>query len=112
MASRLTRTDAIKISKELWTWLAETGSNDKEDWLGWDKYGRMWAACALCEYANQRLGFKEGEACQYCPYYMKFGFCQADDVEALSPYDRWEGEETHKDRKKYAKLFLEQLETL
>lgn len=99
---RLTKKKAIDISIELWEWLAETGETRKKDWNGWNKYGYMWAYCALCKYARQR-----GGACGYCPYYEVFGLCGD-----TNPYGRWLYAETPKTRKKYALKFLEQLRSL
>ena len=104
MASKLTKKDAIKKSKELWTWLAETGKR-KEDWDGWKKYGKMRDNCPLCEYKKQ---VDDSKVCKSCPYFLKFSYCFLDD----SPFDNWREAKTPKIRKKYAKLFLEQLEQL
>ena len=99
---RLTKKKAIEISIELWEWLAETGKR-KGCWDGWDKYGRMTAGCALCEYDKQH-----GDSCESCPYYE----CYEDCEEAGKPYNLWHYARTRQTRKKYAKLFLEQLRGL
>jgi len=99
---RLTKKKAIDISIELWIWLAETGSEFKSRWEGWDKYEEMFCYCALCEYA-----FRHGD-CNDCPYYKKFGEC----CEDTHPYHQWENAESIEERRKYAELFLEQLRQL
>ena len=108
----LTKKKAIEISIELWTWLAETGVDDKGEWEGWEKYGDMDNTCALCEYSNRlRLlgeGSCEPEACGKCPYYQAFGFCW----ERRANFDEWRNEKLLEERKKYATLFLEQLKEL
>lgn len=101
---RLTKKKAIEISIELWTWLAETGEESKYIWEGWDKYGEMDAGCAFCEYVARH----RPRGCGCCPYWAKFHSCQ----DYGSPYDKWTTSETISTRKKYAKLFLEQLKQL
>lgn len=106
---RLTKKKAIEISIELWTWLAETGE-EKDEWPGWEECGHMSCYCAFCEYCN-RHPEKDTDSCSTCPYYEKFGPCQADD-ENLTPYDKWEEAKTEVLRKKYASQFLVQLKEL
>lgn len=96
---RLTREQAIDRSIELWEWLAESGEL-KHAWSGWDKYGDTHADCFLCEYAN---GY-----CNKCPYFKQFGDC----TDAGKPYEKWDYVLMPFYRKKYAKLFLEQLKGL
>lgn len=100
---RLTKKRAIEISIELWEWLAETG-NFKGYWPGWKKYWRMYAHCPLCEYGHQRGTF----GCESCPYYKKFSYC----VFGKTPYIDWLSAVSIRERKKHAKLFLEQLRQL
>ena len=92
---RLTKKKAIEISIELWTWLVETGRGHKQEWDGWDKYGEMVDECALCEFSRN--------GCSACPLELMFGGCKE------SFYDNWRCGATTKSRKKYARLFLEQL---
>ena len=94
---KLTKKKAIKISRELWDWLAETGEESKADWHGWEKYGKMHDDCALCEYVRTR------EGCISCPlgqdcYGTYFG--------------NWYKARKPETRKKYAALFVKQLEEL
>ena len=104
MASKLTKKKAIEISKELWTWLAETGG-EKEDWPGWNKYEEGGLDCPLCQYARKG----DVEDCDKCPYFQKFGHC----CEKCTPYSEWCGVGgSIPVSKKYAKLFLKQLEQL
>ena len=110
---RLTLKLVIIIAKELWVWMAETGSPNKEDWPGWKKYGKMKNNCKygqmknncpLCEYTLRHGGFCGG----YCPYYKKFGHCEGKD----SPYLKWSEALSTKTRKRYAQEFLNQLNEL
>lgn len=92
---RLTKLKALDITIELWEWMAETGSDYKGDWPGWEKYGTMGNDCALCEYT-------EGN-CPDCP----INSCYVDFF-----YGEWDDALTKADRKKYAGLFLEQLKEI
>ena len=100
---KLTEQKAIDICKELWTDLAETGKF-KFEWSGWGKYGEMKNDCPLCEY-SAKGDFMD---CDRCPYFHRFGWCYVDG----SLYSHWEKAYTATTRKKYAKLFLEQLNQL
>ena len=99
---RLTRKKAIEITEELWTVLAETGGTSKRDVLEALGYGEMRSSCSLCEYA-----WRKGN-CRNCPYYQKFSQC----VNFGAPFRNWMLSETIEPRKKYAHLFLEQLNQL
>lgn len=108
---RLTRLQAIKITGELWKWLAETGGNDKLCWAGWWKYGDMNNYCPCCEFA-----IDEVKHCPKCPLLklwgkIKEGFlpCEANEK---SPWSRWKCAETKTDRKKYARIIWKYCEKL
>ncbi|MEE8471107.1 MAG: hypothetical protein V3S51_07240 [Dehalococcoidia bacterium] len=105
---RLTRKKAISISIELWTWLAETGSEYKSLWSGWLEYGHMLAHCPLCEYGRRREDKGGKTTCSYCPYRKKHGGCYS----SRDNYARWLVAETSQQRKLHAKAFLAQLEEL
>lgn len=122
---RLTKKKAIKITIELWTWLATTGSEDKGSWPGWRKYGRMFRSCPLCEYGNQRKQarkrykkFNPLNVCRACPFFIQYGRCikcyGGTIMWAAGPsyYGKWNRSGTTKTRKKYAKLFLNQIKEL
>ncbi len=102
----LTEKVAHRICLELWQGLAETGEK-KDDWIGWEKYGLLFAGCPLCEYYRP----SGGDNCRTCPL--------SDREEAPSVYGCWSYSfsgwfhaNTKRPRKKYAKLFLEQLKEL
>lgn len=98
---KLTKKKALDITIELWEWMAETGSDYKGDWHGWEKYWVMANNCALCEcYAIQR---SEDGGCGECPIQN----CEDDFA-----YGKWDGAKTKPTRKKYAGLFLEQLKEI
>ncbi len=110
---KLTRKKAIELCIELWTWLAKTGK-EKEDWPEWVKYqtynipsddGTLYE-CWFCEYGYQRAGTSSESKCNRCPYFIKFGHCYR------NVYNEWHDAKTLRTRKKYAKLFLEQIRKL
>ncbi len=97
---RLTKKRAIDLTIELWEWLAETGK-ERGGWGGWDKYGEHAWNCFLCKYDSR----KRTNICNSCPYYIMFGSCS----KLGTPYQKWHSEVVTTTRKKYAKLFLEQM---
>jgi hypothetical protein len=108
---RLTRAKSIELCIELWTWLAETGKG-KEDWPEWEKYGDIEQNCWFCEYDTQRLSINleddiSDDCCKRCPLGGEFNKCLD-----MYYYQWYYSVGFIKDRKKYAKLFLEQIKAL
>ncbi len=108
----MTKKEAMELTIELWTWLAETGGG-KEDWPGWERFGgldeygeceQVHGECFLCEHGYQQ----EEDMCNACPYAQEFGRCHR----CGEPFDKWAMARTEKTRKEYASLFLEQMKTL
>ncbi len=93
---KLSEKEALDIAIELWGWMTETGSDNKEDWPGWEKYGRMLLSCPLCKYCLEEL-------CQECKDCIIYS-CVNDYA-----FGKWEVAKTKSSRKKYAGLFLAQL---
>lgn len=102
----LTEKEAIQKSIELWEWLLESGSGWKCEWDGWSKYPHIQNHCFLCQY-NAEHGGGMGYICPDCPYAKKFGCCENGNETGV--FDKWRRSETKRTKKKYAKLFLEQL---
>ena len=104
---RLTRKKSIELCIELWTWCAKTGKR-KHSWLGWKEYSILAASdCWFCEYSKRRKKQCGGDTCQYCPLkQIEISHCKK------SYYKEWNIAITMKARKKYAKLFLEQIKSL
>ena len=107
---RLTRKKSIELCIVLWTWLAKTGKL-KEEWPGWKKHRYALNGCWLCEYSYQRQRANKSSRlqsfCIFCPYYK--AICK----ECFgSYYGNWADAKTPQTRKRYAKLFLEQIKTL
>ena len=103
----LTKEQAIDKSIELWEFLAKTGDG-KGNWSRWGEFKLMGSNfCFLCEY-DVNLGSLEvtNDGCPHCPYFQKFGSCEN------GVYAGWQDAVTRINRKKYAKLFLEQLKEL
>ncbi|KKN74695.1 hypothetical protein LCGC14_0387370 [marine sediment metagenome] len=105
----LTKKKAIDLSIELWEFLTKTGK-EKGDWSEWGKYqkyasnkqGVIDRRCFLCEYNEHKGG---GSHCSACSYMERFGHCNHEG----HYYNSWDKTRTPRTRKKYAKLFLEQL---
>ena len=106
----LTKKKALEISIELWEWLAETGSDNKEDWPGWAKYGRMECTCALCEYSRRQQKNKPWWACTPCPLYKIQ--IQSKAFTCHEFFEYWEWADDLDYRKKYAAFLLEVLKGL
>lgn len=97
----LTKKKAIALSIEKWTDISETGEDFASDnWWSAKRGMELKSDCALCEYDVQH---KCG--CDSCPYNKSFGRCFWVDT----PFYLYNRALTPEARKKYAKLFLEQL---
>ncbi|MCK5016912.1 MAG: hypothetical protein KAS32_07550 [Candidatus Peribacteraceae bacterium] len=113
---RLTRKKAIELCIELWEWCAKTGKR-KGGWPGWEKYDvaiEHHSYCWFCYYDNHtEVGGKRarGGECIFCPYRKKFGYhCNNDGPQTL--FNKWDDAKTPRTRKKYAKLFLNQIKDI
>ena len=105
---KLTLEKAMGICLELWEWCAETGKA-KEDWPGWEEYGGMERDCPLCEYGTQRKG--EDERCSICPIRAKYS--KGDGLACYrTAYASWNASIRPATMRKYAKLFLAQLQEI
>lgn len=108
---RLTRKKSIKLCISLWTWLALTGK-DKQDWPKWDEYMAIDYITNFCWFCHYTVLRNNGHIkCAICPYHKKYGHCNTNQPE-LTYYYKWCDAKTPRTRKKYAKLFLEQIRTL
>ncbi len=70
---KLTKKEAIKRHRELWTWLAENPTKEKQDWPGWVRYDAALNDCFLCEYAlkSRKNDSNRLNICDYCPVEFK-----------------------------------------
>ncbi|KKL80591.1 hypothetical protein LCGC14_2003170, partial [marine sediment metagenome] len=73
----------------------------------WETHGFFTGRCFLCEYDNRRQT-QDTEDCELCSYYKVFGDCDG----GGKPYRLWVRAKTNPLRKRYAKLFLEQMEEI
>jgi hypothetical protein len=104
---RLTKRLSLTITRELWAWLAETGSRHKGDWAGWEKYDKMASDCALCEYSERREDKeREFKECQFCPLLRQWDG-QEGCLDEGSPYLFWLSAKTPEERKRYAQRIVE-----
>lgn len=98
---KLTKKEAIKLFREHWTWLAETGGNEdsKAQWLIDNDYLNIECNCFLCEYVKQ----KHNNNCDKCPIDWKSN--RSTSIICFYNYfEEWEEAKTVKDRKYFAKL--------
>ena len=102
---RLTRKKAIELCIQVWTWCMETGklksaypySKEQLKYVAEDDYPE--SHCWFCEYCLQHKDC----GCKGCPLGGEENKCSS------MAYDKWESAKTPRTRKKYAKLFLEQI---
>ena len=87
---RLTKIEALRLTAELWGWLAEDGQRRKMDWPKWKQYPPPYNHCFLCEYAGQRQRNTDKQICYFCPLRGKWGAANLCSWEG-SPYRTWEG---------------------
>ena len=99
----LTKKKAIELTLKMWRDLAETGETKDEWFERHPEYEKIYADCFLCKYSTELE-----ENCELCPYDKKFGSC----FDSSSPFKKWGRAATPKTRKKYAALFVKQLEEL
>ncbi len=105
---KLTRKKAIELCIEAWTIHAETGCRKSE--LP-EKHRGMNSDCWFCEYNNHASNGsrrKNSGVCATCPYLKKYGHCNT----GGTYFSRWDKARTPRTRKKYAKLFLGQIQSL
>ena len=116
---KLTKRKALEISKELWTWLAETGEEFKQDWPGWKKYGKMIHYCPCCEYVGQQGKYSiDRTLCEGCPLIELWpDDCELDhgddyaynfdDDDDKTAWENWNYADSAEDRNKYAALIVD-----
>lgn len=102
---RLTKKKAIEITKELWGYLAETGSESKRNWSGWKNYGKMEEDCPCCEYDVRHFADRP---CRSCPLYDYWGDTnRCSGGKSDSPYNVWHDAETKAERKQAAQKIVD-----
>ena len=66
----MTRSEATRLHRVLWGWLAEDGFRHKDQWPGWIENGgehiKAVRGCFLCEVGHFNRGDKTTETCD-CP---------------------------------------------
>jgi hypothetical protein len=105
---KLTKKKAIKLFREHWRWLAETGSTIKSNWPGHDFLkDEIASMCFLCEYMDQVDG--ENGGCDGCLIDWPGENCadkhSIGDDKGL--FAKWWKAKTEKTRQKYAKIISE-----
>jgi len=117
---KLTRKKAIELCIDLWTYLARTGKG-KTDWPRWEKYKKygtykygVWSVCNdcwFCEYTKQKSNAFDVD-CHECPLPIYTNTSFRCELDRKLKYRFWNKAKTKMNRKKYAKLFLEQIRGL
>lgn len=93
----LTKAKALLICYSLWSWLAKTGHDTKEDWPGWKKWGKMKENCPCCEYV-----IRYHNTCSKCPLIDLWPRnCQQFSTNDTS-WEKWMYASSKETRKKYA----------
>ena len=97
---RVTKGNALEITIDIWTWLAETGGL-KYNWPGWEENGGLYAStgayCPLCTVYPE---------CHECPLTKGGGNCYS------FAFGNWSTAGNVATRCKYAAQFVEQLKGL
>ena len=98
---KLTKRKALEICRDLWRWLAKTGTVNKSKWPGWKEHGIMAHNCPCCEYSMDR-GHLTGLCIETCIIKWPGKGCRNSE----SPYLGWENEGRIDERKKLAKKIV------
>lgn len=97
------KTVALRITRELFTWLAENPTKGKDDWPEWEKYelkyGMMRHRCALCHYSNNSQKWCYSYGCLVQWTLSPDNSCN----DIGSPYYNWTITRSLKMRSKYAR---------
>jgi hypothetical protein len=109
MPEPLTAEKALRLTIDLWEWIAKTGKL-KESWPRWQTYKDVMNKCFLCEYDSLEGQRQIGEAyieegdCRFCPLFLTFKkMCTA------LGYDKYRQAQTREIRQWAAGLFLQNL---
>jgi len=92
-----------ELHRELWGWLAETGTRYKREWPGWKSCGGYDNVCGGCFACKEGMMHSKtfGSLCCHCPIDAgTVPLCGKDE----SLYTKWNRSKTIEDRKKYAAI--------
>jgi hypothetical protein len=83
---KMTKKEALELTRTLWRWLARNPTKDKSQWPGWPLHGTVQGHCFCCEYSSQQ-GYVGQWSCDGCPL---IGVAWKNDcAETKSPYNKW-----------------------
>jgi len=103
----LTKRKSLKITAELWRYIAEGGQ--KLRWDGWLTYGHMKLECPLCEYNQRNYKRIAGvSACAACPLLGKWNgreHC----FDKGSPFELWGFASLNSHERKHQALHMVEL---
>ena len=97
----LTREEAIRLFREHWQWLAETGSGDKMVFLKEKGHEDILNECYLCEYCNDVI------YCDECPIAWPHLLTGEPTICGNSYYRPWLVSEDVEARKQLARIISE-----
>ena len=92
---KITKKRAIKLHRELWSWLSEHPKAEKSEWPGWKKNGgtelEIEHYCFCCEYVKQFVNYYEEDLnCKLCPVKWPDESCQAPFIsKKMYLFDKW-----------------------
>lgn len=97
----MTKKEAIKHHRAMWTTLAETGSQDKKTCQEVQNFPNLYHTCFLCDYGNEKASqYDSSHSCLYCPLEWPNGRCVGKD-NAL--FTNWSYETDIEKRKEFAR---------
>ena len=78
----------LTAHKELWNWLADNPSCNKEEWPGWKHNGGQYPSdCSMCFACQYDERFHDGP-CAHCP--LKWNSFNCEEPDAI--YKKWKNE--------------------
>lgn len=99
---KLTRKQAIKLHREMWSWLAETGAKCKSNWPRFKDLYETAGYCFCCEFEEIHKGHYCGATCILVWPPDDRGCSEQND-----PFTKWYSAKTKKTRQKYARIIAE-----
>jgi len=104
---KLSRSEAVRLFREHWKWLAEDGTRRKYDWLLENGFGdEVESDCFCCEYDFQNTD--ECAGCSKCPIQWPETQNEGEGEPCMhSYYYDWFRSQTAEERKRLAKIISE-----
>lgn len=102
----MTLYEAVKLHRELWRWLAETGNKYKFKWPGWSNIDiQIKNRCFMCEYVKENCN---RFTCVMCPLKWDENGVYGDLCGIENGlHVLWSSQQALEERKKYAAIIAE-----